>query len=299
MLRHPFSDASAKAVFRLCGSRHAEVDEIAQLSEAMRVGLCLDNQHVVASMIFLQFLLQAFEEISLRLAVTSAYSVGIKLNSNGFYTSDILDHVTDEFSVDALRAMEGYVLMHFNFNEMESMQIMFRNALLHVSLEEPSNVGSLHGYANSHNNTTSHTMRVVIVDDCPISLVAHCALVAKAAPGTEVVAFSSIDLAMNYTQESEAAECTTDLVLLDWEMPSRDVLTGTIFNGMSLANQLRRYDRVLKPFFSPRPLVVMVTSHEVDPSLLSTDGSFEACDCYIQKPLSYSQVWKVVHAACP
>eukprot|EP00966_Prymnesium_polylepis_P024579 566912-Prymnesium_polylepis.1 len=208
MLRHPFSDASAKAVSRLSGTGHDVVDEIARLSERMRVCLCLDNQHVVASMIFLQFLLQTFEDISLRLAVTSAYNVGIKLNSDGFYTSDIRDHVTDEFSVGALNTMEGYILTHFKFNDMESMQIAFRNALLHVSLEEPSNASPLHGYTNSPNSTTSHTMRVLIVDDCPISLIAHSALVAAAAPGTEVVAFPSIHLAMNYVQESTDAERT-------------------------------------------------------------------------------------------
>lgn len=299
MLRHPFSDASAKAVSRLCGSRPAVVDELALLLEGMRTGLCLDNQHVVASMIFLQFLLHTFEEMSLRLAVASAYNVGIKLNSEGFYTSDILDHVTDEFSVDALNAIEGYILTHFKFNEMESMQIAFRNALLHVSLEEPSNVSRLPGCANSPNSTTSHTMRVVIVDDCPLSLNVHRALVTAAGPGTEVVAFPSIDLATNYAQECTASERTIDLVLLDWEMPSPNVLTDTIFNGMGVANQLKRDERVLKPFFYARPLVVMVTAHEVDPSLWSTDGSFEACDCYIQKPLTYSQVCKVMHAACP
>ena len=47
------------------------------------------------------------------------------------------------------------------------MQNKFRNALLHVSLEEPSNVSRLPGYANSASGVTSHVMRVVIVDDCP------------------------------------------------------------------------------------------------------------------------------------
>ncbi len=297
MERHPFSDASAKAVYRL--SAHAlEVEPVATLIEKFRVALALDNQSVVAAMIFIQFLVKNVQDIPIRMAVVAAYNFGIKLTTEGFYTSDIIDHVTDEFSVDVLHHVDNFILGEFEFNDMERMQCSFRNALLNVSLDESSVSAPPSGYANSPNGTMSHSLRVVVVDDDALTLEFHRALLASVVSNAEVHCFDSITKANSYVDTCTSAQLTVDLVLLDWNMPSGTPGQNR-FAGTRVARQLKHDESVLKPFFSARPLVVLVTAHNVDPSRIDLDGSFASCDCVIQKPLTYNKVCKVVHAACP
>ena len=135
---HDLSRATAVALARRLGTAlpDAPVEEMAEYVEQCRVRLALDNAAVTAAMLFAQPLLESWAP-HWKFAYTVAVVLGTKLTTEGFYTADVVEHVTDEFSLDVLRDGEHVALEGFAFGDLAGRLRQFRNALVHVALQEP------------------------------------------------------------------------------------------------------------------------------------------------------------------
>ena len=119
-----------------------------------------------------------------KFAFTVGLSIGAKFTTEGFFVADIIQHVTNEFTLDCLKEGEGIAIEMFDWANINQRCRNFRNALVNVALEEPlpafemppppmPNVIGQPDVANLH---------VLIVDDSEIICSVHEALVLQIRP---------------------------------------------------------------------------------------------------------------------
>lgn len=294
--RHCLSDAFGRAASRLLREDCILSEEkVSDLVEKLRVGLSLDNQNVVASMMFFQFIVRECPDVGVIRSILASHSLGIKLGTEGFYTSDIYDHVTKEVSVKDIRLIEGYTVKNYVFDDIENRQIKFRNAMINVAIEIAGNkVYNMSGYANSPRATDPYRFHVVVVDDDNFICSAHSTMVMSICPDAKVKCFDSIKMAKEYICGRKTDR--VDLVLLDRVMPVEEGMKDEFENGVKLASFLKLEESKLKTEFSARPLVALITSHPVQN--LQCDGSYSFCDAHIEKPLTRQSLSVLMQAAC-
>ena len=138
MLNH--ARATGVAIDRLMMHQNeqvpADVQEIADYVELARVRLQLDNAAITAAMMFMQPLMDIWHP-HWKFAYTVAISLGAKYTTEGFYIIDIINHLTNEFSLAALKQGERIAVSTYDWNSMNRRTRIFRNALVNVSLETP------------------------------------------------------------------------------------------------------------------------------------------------------------------
>jgi CheY-like chemotaxis protein len=294
--RHFMSDALGHIASRLSEGCIGMEEELSDLSERLRVALFLDNQDVVASIMFFQFVLRHFPGLCPRAAVIASHSVGIKLVTEGFHASDIVTQGIDELQVSQIRILENEILKYYDFSHMQERQINFRNAILRVGLETSShNMYNLENYASSPDAIRSHAMHVVVVDDDAFVRSCHSRMINSILPNADVHGFLCVTDAMDYMTANVESN-RVDLVLLDLLMPcqsEQDVGEG----GMRVAELLVQQERTLKPTFCARPLTVLVSSSASEKPL-DTNGCYGFCDAVVQKPLTKSVLSMLLQAAC-
>ena len=84
------------------------------------------------------FLLKNLKSCPIRLCVIAAHVFGVKYCTEGFYTVDALDYVSNEYSVQEIRQIETYILknkaiMFECFFHLYSFQILTLALNLHIS----------------------------------------------------------------------------------------------------------------------------------------------------------------------
>jgi len=140
MLNHTM--ATGVAISRLlddvdvAGQNEYVAQEIAEYAELARVRLHLDNAAVTAAMMFAQPLVEMWKP-QWKFAYTIGLSLGAKFTTEGFFIVDIIDHLTDEFSMEALKEGERIAVASYDWVAMNQRLRVFRNALVSVALEQP------------------------------------------------------------------------------------------------------------------------------------------------------------------
>ena len=188
---HHFSKATAVAIARRLGEvlgapvPDALVEEMADYAERCRVNLALDNAEVTAAMMFAHPLIETWAP-HWKFAYTVAVSLGAKFTTTeGFYLSDVVEHVTDEFSLERLREGEELALKGYQWGDMNGRRRQFRNALVNVALQEPVAPPAAAAVQVPAGEPELH---VLVVDDSPVETELHRELVLALRPTARVAA---------------------------------------------------------------------------------------------------------------
>lgn len=320
---HNLSKATAKAIGRRLEAigvivSEAILLEISAFAERARVGLCLDNASVTAAVMFAQPLLDMWGT-HWKFAYTVGLCLGVKLTTEGFYIADILEHVTDEFSLEVLKRGERDALAVYDeqlgWSHLNERCRMFRNALVNVALEEPleplePSVADQRTLLE-HQGLPDAVLHVLIVDDCAITCNLHRSFVLEHRPNAQVQVCTSEPAALSYWRESCDSGNHIQLLLLDLDLrgpierEGEDSLLAAVMqapNGFDVAAALDRFD---SPDFTPpkdfrfKPLIALVTAHSTgvltSPELdMAMDGSIRGCDILLPKPLSVRSVGALI-----
>lgn len=307
---HTHSMASGLAIARLVEDAPADLaQEAAAYVERARVKLALDNSALVAALMFAQPLIKMWVP-HWKFGYTIGLSIGIKFTTDGFYIADIIEHFTNEFTLECLKKGERVAIQHIDWAYMNSRWRNFRNALVNVALEEPlpaaRPAASVPRVLGVPDEPEPH---VLIVDDAPLVHELHHWLVRQVRPHAKIHSVSSVDEAKKYCKESDASGDYVHLILLDFNLSltgedgaSTQSLTEVFgsLNGFHVAAALDEMEATSAPApttFRYKPFVAMVSylANSVMDEALATgemkqDGSFNGCDVLLPKPLNVDVV---------
>ena len=181
---HNYSKATGVAIARLLEDNRQEiVQEISEYAEEARVRLALDNSAVTAAMMFAQPLVTTWGA-EWKFAYTIGLSLGTKLTTEGFHLVDIVNHLTDDFTMERLCEGERIACRDYDWLEMNERMRVFRNALLNVALEAP--LTTFGTDPNSLLPAGDEELHVLIVDDSKTVCALHRAMVLGLRPTARV-----------------------------------------------------------------------------------------------------------------
>ena len=176
--------ATGVAIARLLEDNRPEfIQEVAEYAEEARVRLALDNSAVTTAMMFAQPLLEMWKP-EWKFAYTVGLSLGAKFTTEGFYLADIVNHLTDEFTLETLLEGERIACEAYDWLAMNERVRVFRNALLNVALEEPLTASGAD--PNSLLPPGDEELHVLIVDDSRTVCALHRAMVLGLRPTAHV-----------------------------------------------------------------------------------------------------------------
>jgi len=276
--------------------------EAADFAERARLALCLDNSAMTAAMIFAQPCIANWHP-QWKFAYTVGLALGTKLTTEGFYLGDIIERLTNEFPIDILMEGERHILQAFEWGRMNERCRTFRNALVHVALENPEAADAPKPPTVVPEDAAAG-LHVIVVDDDEVTCELHVALVRRFVPNARVAALTTEAAAVTYWQRCCDDADHVQLILLDLDLEDvvrkeaadaqqRPLLQQVLAaqNGFNVAAALSSWhtpDFLPPKDFRFKPLVALVTAHALDVSTsmdMGPDGSVEACDMVLPKPL--------------
>jgi len=311
--------ATGRAVCTIIG-RPELTEEVALYAEACKSRLALDGAHLSAAIMFVQPLLTMWAS-HWKFAYTIAISLGVKYCDDGFFLSDIIDHVTDEFELDALIEGEAAAVLKYDWTGMNRRFRSFRNALVWTALNHPEPEASLlpslceDGTAGT-SPSDCKPIRVLIVDSSPEECRRHQELLHRQEPSAIVHVCRTVEAALEFQRWSEANSVQVHLVLVEsiLDADTRDAIAtkapNTVEdvlaapNGFDVAHAMDICsDGCTRTDFLYKPLVAMVTSladavevHANKEDWVEPDGSMNGCDAMIAKPLTPVEVRLLLEA---
>ena len=156
-----------------------------QLAEGARTKLALTSTNMAVVMLFAQPLILNWRP-HWRFAYLIALSLGIKFTEDGFYTSDINDHLTNEFTRAQLLEGERTALMLYEFGGGQPMRDRidsFRTGLLHVALDHVP-MESL-GFPHLE-GVEGPRLHILVTDESPATCQLHASMVHQILPNARV-----------------------------------------------------------------------------------------------------------------
>lgn len=305
---HPYSNAIGKIVVRLMKlSGRVFSDEkydmiqndTVDMAEKMRTCLDLDNSSVVASVYFLQFILLNCPKVHWKLAFATAFSLGTKFTTEGFFAEDIVIYVSDKFTVRQISTLEGKVVSDMQLNFSSSVWATFRNALLLVTMEgvkARSNLDNMLSCVpircNTHGQDGLPKFCAIVVDDNPLVQEAHRALLLQFVPSdpeVEIICCSTLEDAFDAFLTHEFVH----LILIDYDL--NDDRSGLDYAGLIKKHYRKNADIVMLQHFEP--LCALVTQKS-DCVSVNQDGSCGSCNVLIPKPLTHKEAVVLFEASC-
>jgi len=283
---HALSVATGRAVAALL--RMPELTEdIANFAELARHRLSLDNAMVIATMIYAQPLTMAWAP-KWKFAYCVALSLGVKAVADGFYVSDILEHLTDEFQIEELKEGEATAVI----DEVTGgpgahlQQNIFRTAMINMVLRDVPQLEDL------PQQNVDHPFRVLVVDTSAAVCNQYRQLVLANAPAAHVHTCHRVSDATAFVRLCEEASRQLDLVLINFTLDPRaeaeatwqELLTRP--NGFDVTRAIIETDQkvVARRDFLYRPFITMVTEHRdaIESAYgYAPDGSVQGCDAVI------------------
>jgi len=299
---HSHSIASGLAIARLVDNPDDPhlAQEAADFVEHARTRLALDNSAVTCAMMFSQPLIKMWVP-HWKFAYTVGLAMGVKFTTEGFFLIDILEHVTQEFTLECLKAGEALALELFDWTSMNQRCRDFRNALVSVALESPPS--ARRPVPNMPTQFGPPPIEhVLIVDDSQIVRDLHEQLVLQIRPGAHVHCTESVADAVAYVQQSDERDDPVRLILLDLNLSLPDASSTRledIFgspNGFDVAfalDEAESPDNAPAQDFRFKPFVAMVsyladtvTEQGMVDGMVKPDGSVRGCDALLPKPLT-------------
>jgi len=308
---HAFSEATGVAItehLAVQGCPVPDVDEVSEYAERCRVRLALGNAEVVMAMVFAQPLVQMWAP-RWKFAYTVSVSLGTKYMTEGFHLSDIVAHVTDEFSLEVLQQGEQQALKVYPFGDMNARYCQFRNALVNVGVR----MAVAPAPGTVHIPADEPELHVLIIDNSSEVAAWHRALVLTCTPSARIATRASVGEAINYLQECRTRSDYVHLVLVGLVLHEPEELHGELElqsvlqlpNGLNVGDEL---DAMMESIaLSPpvdflfKPLVALVTTfaEQVLTKLqVRADGSVRSCDVVISKPLTTQTMRVLVQGCC-
>jgi len=292
------------------------VEEIADYAEAARERLEMDNAAVTASIMIAQPLLERWAP-EWKLAYTIAVAIGTKITTEGFFLSDIIQHLTNEYSLQTLIRCERIALEAYDLLDLRTRQWRFRNALISVALEQPRP-----GPMRILQHDTKEESHILIVDESTLELRRHRSLVLDLQPKAKVHCCRSVLAAIEYMKECRDRLEQVTLVMIDVSVrqsllpmveatpttqaaleahaePAESDAPGAV-DGRSFTLQLN--ELMLHPTigFGFRPLVAFVTEHAqwlMEQEQMHHDDSIGGADALLCKPVHRDMVRVLVEAS--
>jgi len=264
-------------------------------------------------MMFAQPLLEMWKP-EWKFAYTVGLSLGAKFTTEGFYLADIVNHLTDEFTLETLLEGERIACEAYDWLAMNERVRVFRNALLNVALEEPLTASGAD--PNSLLPPGDEELHVLIVDDSRTVCALHRAMVLGLRPTAHVHTCESVGAAREYLRDCNLKQDYVRLILVDFnlaipegdqsccgsvEPPAiLDVLNTP--NGFDIAEAWDEGHPVGTPpiDFRFKPLVCMISSHAdrvINSVPIQLDGSVRECDVLMPKPLNSNLVRALIEAS--
>ena len=149
-------------------------------------------------------------------AYTVSLILGAKITTDGFYTADVIEHLTQAFSLEALKEGEAIAITEYEWDNFWGRLRTFRNALASVALEDPLPVdrptAALPPIVGLPALPEPH---VLIVDDDPATCELHRSLTLAVQPNSTVHIAASASAAAAYLRQSHSDGVQIDLILLD------------------------------------------------------------------------------------
>lgn len=190
---HTLSAATGIAIGRLVSKDNADIArQAAKYVELARVRLALENASIILAMVFAQPLILRWGE-HWKFAYTVGLSLGIKFTIDGFFLADIVDHLTDEFSLQNLKEGEQLALNVLDIMKLQQSFGTFRSALAGIALE-------LGGFSNElrlpravcavEYGCPVAPIHVVLIDESVLVRKVHKWMVLSARPNAIVADFS-------------------------------------------------------------------------------------------------------------
>jgi len=232
-----------------------------------------------------------------RFAYCVALSLGVKSLADGFYMSDIVEHLTDEFRVKELNDGEATAVI----NEvaggagglLQQRQRLFRTAMINMVLRDVPQLEDL------PNHDEDHPFRVLVVDASAAVCNQYRQLLLANAPMAHVHACHSVIDAEAFVRLCLETSRQLDLVLVNFTLdPHADQDGATCWqelltrpNGFDVTRAIIEEDETVlaRRDFLYRPFITMVTEHRdaIEATFgHAPDGSVQGCDAVINPPLT-------------
>lgn len=294
---HTLSVATAHAIHRMLDDPEPDVVvEACAFAQQARERLCLNNTNMTATMMFAQPLVKLWQP-HWRFAYVVGLILGTKYTTDGFFIVDIIEHLTDEFPLEALKEGESVALEIFEWKGIHGRQRSFRNALVNVALENPMPATQNGAAAVDH-------LHVVIVDDCPVIREIHDSMVKSIHPRAKTALCRNAVEAINYVRGSDERGDHVTLILLDLNLtlpegeasggeapPSIETLINEQGNGLDVPTALDEPVFEVPNDFRFKPFIAILSSHVEALRIYTTadgsmnnDGSARGCDALVPKP---------------
>jgi len=294
---HNLSWATGVAVQRLMQDAGYQADEreIAEYVQFARERLALDNASIVCAMMITQPLIRLFSP-EWKFAYTVAVSLGTKLVTEGFFVADIIEHLTNEFSLTALKSGERMAMSHYDWLDFPSRQQTFRNALISVALESPR-AGPMRITQGGE-----EAMHVLIVDSSNDVGKRHESLVLQCEPGAHVYRCCSAWAAIDHITRCREQLVQVNLILLDvfFSIAAQPGSARGDADGLSFTASLDNLMCTSTTGVGWRPLVAFVTQHHewlTERTPMLDDGSIGGADVLLHKPLNPNSLRVLMEAS--
>lgn len=285
--------AIARLVEDECGHT-VNPKEVADYAEMARVRLALDTASVSHAMMFVQPLINMWAP-DWKFAYTIALSLGTKFVTEGFHIIDIIDHLTNEYSLQALKRGERIAAGAYDWMNISSRPWVFRNALLSVALEQPRVGEAPPLLVPEVSNSPTH---VLIVDQMKRTREFHRSLVLQVVPDARTKCCSSTQDAIDYFVSCRAMGEQVTLILLDVTDAESTGDQAAYGDGLTFTALLNAAMDAPTTGVGFKPVVAFVTEHhdwvQQSAELTMDDGSIGGADVLLRKPLNIGKVCVLV-----
>lgn len=283
------SYASATAISRLVNIDLQAFNNVATIFEASTVKLRMDSSMITQSLMVLQTYLKEFPNADIEITTLAGISLGIKYITDGFYISDIFEHVTNFFTVKELETAE-----HNIFSVVQSISLQslprFRNGLLNVACESPHD-----------NDDVKFTGTVLVLDDDVCIANKHKQMLEEFS--ANVYISHTVDAAKCLLRNNRIKIALLDLELFRSSNRIEDLVRED--GSISFTNMI---DSMYKTFseyeLTCKPLIIIVSNygtelikHAKESNEFNADGSFKKTDMIIQKPLTKDIIKTILQLA--
>lgn len=187
---HSLSIASGIAIGRLVKTKNSDenskvVMEAAEFTDRARLKLGLENSSIVTAIMFAQSLISLWLP-HWKFAYTIGLSLAIKFTTDGFYLIDIIEHLTDEFSLNNLQEGERIALSIIETFDMERRFCIFRCALANLALNNSRSSGLPVFPADERFQDCESPFHVLLIDESAVVRRQHRLMVLAIRPGATV-----------------------------------------------------------------------------------------------------------------
>jgi hypothetical protein len=274
-------------------------NDAVDMAEKMRTCLELDNSSVVASVYFFQFIHLNYPKVDWKLAFASAFSLGTKFTTEGFFAEDVVTYVSGQFTVRQISTLEGQVVSDLKSNFSCSTLETFRNALLSVSMENVKVRSNLDNVlscvpirCNTHGQDGLPKFCAIVVDDDLLVQEAHRTLLMQLVRSDhelEIVCCSTTGDAFKAFLKRDSVH----LILIDYDL--NENCSGLEYAGMIKQHYRKNEDVVTLQHFEPLCALVTQKSNCI---FVNQDGSCGSCNALIPKPLTQKEAAVLFEASC-